>query len=106
MKKIFTKIMLMIGVIILLNACNDTDNAEVGKRAKEVAVQYMKNEKNINFVPKDVEITSAIGEGTVWVDGYNKDEPNEKYSVTINYENNKYSVGGVGSGDEVKTEEE
>ncbi|PFP22718.1 hypothetical protein COJ96_25120 [Bacillus sp. AFS073361] len=89
-----------------MNSCNHIEKDTISKRAKETAVEFMKEKENINFVPKDVEYTNAVGGGTVWVEGYDKEEPSQKYSVTVNYEDDKYTVGGVGSGDEVKTDQE
>lgn len=89
-----------------MSACNKQDQEEITKKAKQVAVDFMKSEESIDFVPEEIEFTSAIGGGTVWVEGYNKNNPSEEYSVTVNYDDNNYEVGGVGTGQEVEFEEE
>lgn len=99
-------ILFTIGVAILLSACNKQDQEEIAEKAKQVAVDFMKSEESIDFVPEEVEFTSAIGGGTVWVEGYNEDNPSEVYSVTVNYDDNNYEVGSVATGQEVEVEEE
>lgn len=94
-----------IGVFLLLSGCNTSDKDEIEVKAKEVAIEFMKNQENINFVPDEVEFTTAIGGGTVWVYGHNKDNKAEEFSVTVNYDEDSYTVGGIGTGETVEEEE-
>jgi hypothetical protein len=94
----------MIGVTVSLTACNNESRKEISDKAKEVAIEYIKNEENRALVVEGVEFTSAIGGGTVWIDGYYEDDPSENVSVTVNYGDNGYSVGGTATGDIVEPE--
>ncbi|MCC5804667.1 hypothetical protein [Rossellomorea vietnamensis] len=98
MLKAILKTIVIIGVILSLVSCSNDNKDEIATKAKSVAVDYMKEEQNIIFVPEDVEFTSAIGGGTLWVNGYDKQAPSDKYSVTINYKDNEFEVGGIGKG--------
>ncbi|RID82397.1 hypothetical protein D1953_18100 [Peribacillus asahii] len=56
------------------------------------------------FIPNgEYEFTSAIGGGSIDIEGYYKDNPSEGASVTIfyNYEKGEYRGGGFAYGDVV-----
>lgn len=81
----------------LMNGCaeDNKDRDAISTKASEVAIQYIQKEYNRTMVIEDVEFTSAIGGGTVFVNGHFEDKPKEKVSVTIDHQND-YEVEGVG----------
>jgi hypothetical protein len=99
------KLVLIVCTSFMLTACNGEDKDEVVKKATEEAINYAKEIKGKEFVPNgEYELTSAIGGGTVWIDGYFKDNPSERVDVTIdyNYEEDRYKGSGFGYGEVVE----
>ncbi|MFJ7745335.1 hypothetical protein [Peribacillus sp. NPDC097295] len=104
MHKIVIKLLLVLGVVFLMTGCGE-DKKEITEKANEAAINYLKEEKDIAFEPESIEFTSAIGGGTVSVNGYDKTTL-EKYNVYVNYGDEKgYWISGYGTGEEVETEE-
>lgn len=68
---------------------------EISKLASAVAATYMKDEEDVNFVPKDVEFLGGEDLSTVLVHGYaNGKEKKKEVSVTADY--GDYRVTGYG----------
>lgn len=62
------------------------DKKEISKLALAVAATYMKDEEDIDFVPKDVEFLGGEHLSTVLVHGYaNGKEKKKEVSVTVDY---------------------
>lgn len=62
------------------------DKKEIEKTASAVAATYMKDEEDIDFVPKDVEFLGGEDLSTVLVHGYAKEKDKKKeMSVTVDY---------------------
>lgn len=91
----------------MLTACNGEDKDEVVKKATEEAIDYAKEIEGKEFVPNgEYEFTSAIGGGTIWIDGHYKDNPSERVVVTIgyNYEEDRYEGEAFGYGEPIEEE--
>ena len=102
--KILIILLLVLGVVFLMTGCGE-DKKEITENANKAAINYLKEEKDIVFEPESIEFTSAIGGGTVSVNGYDKTTL-EKYNVYVNYGDEKgYWVSGYSTGEEVETEE-
>ncbi len=70
------------------------DKSEIEQMAENVAVQYMKVEREIEFVTTDVEILGGDDLGRVLVHGYNE-ESKKEMSVMMDYKDN-YRVTSIG----------
>ncbi|AUO14173.2 MULTISPECIES: hypothetical protein [Priestia] len=75
-------IFLLLLVIVGCQKEGQMDKKEIEKTASAVAATYMKDEENIDFVPKDVEFLGGEDLSTVLVHGYAKDK---EMSVTVDY---------------------
>ncbi|MGG2087238.1 hypothetical protein ABFY59_09575 [Priestia aryabhattai] len=64
----------------------EMDKKEISKLASAVAATYMKDEKDIDFVPKDVKFLGGEDLSTVLVHGYTNGKKKKKeVSVTVDY---------------------
>lgn len=89
-------IFLLLLVIVGCEKEEHMDKKEVGELASEVAATYMKDEKNIKFVPKDVEFLGREDLSTVMVHGYSEENDKKvEMSVTVDY-GDDYRVTGYG----------
>lgn len=79
-------IFLLLLVIVGCQKEGQMDKKEIEKTASAVAATYMKDEENIDFVPKDVEFLGGEDLSTVLVHGYAEDKDKKKeMSVTVDY---------------------
>lgn len=75
---------------------DEMDKKEISKLASAVAATYMKDEGDIDLVPKDVEFLGGEDLSTVLVHGYAKGKEKKKeMSVTVDY-GDDYRVTGYG----------
>ncbi|MBZ6486449.1 hypothetical protein CCZ20_22350 [Priestia aryabhattai] len=64
----------------------EMNKKEISKLASAVAATYMKDEEDVNFVPKDVEFLGGEDLSTVLVHGYaNSKEKKKEVFVTVDY---------------------
>ncbi|PVE71136.1 hypothetical protein [Priestia megaterium] len=91
--------LIAIFLLLLVAGCqneDEMDKKEISKLASEVAATYMKDEEDIDFVPKDVEFLGGEDLSTVLVHGYAKGKDKKKeMSVTVDY-GDDYRVTGYG----------
>ncbi|XIH54605.1 hypothetical protein C1N61_17935 [Priestia aryabhattai] len=73
-------------ILFLHKPSIEMNKKEISKLASAVAATYMKDEEDIDFVPKDVELLGGKGVSTVLVHGYaNGKEKKKEVSVTVDY---------------------
>jgi len=91
--------LIAIFLLLLVAGCQNKDGMdkkEISKLAPAVAATYMKDEKDIDFVPKDVEFLGGEDLSTVLVHGYAKGKDKKiEMSVTVDY-GDDYRVTGYG----------
>ncbi|MED5245854.1 hypothetical protein [Priestia sp. LL-8] len=81
-----TAILLLLLVIVGCQKEGQMDKQEIEKIASAVAATYMKDEKDIDFVPKGVEFLGGEDLSTVLVHGYAKVKGKKtEMSVTVDY---------------------
>ncbi|USK35851.1 hypothetical protein LIT25_11425 [Bacillus sp. F19] len=73
------------------------EKKEIEEMATNVAIEYMLVEEDIDLVVTDVQITND-DVGVAFVNGYEKNDKKEEYSVMVNYLND-FEVEGYGSGE-------
>lgn len=73
-------------ILFLHKPSIEIDKKEISKLASAVEATYMKDEKNIDFVPKDVEFLGGEDLSTVLGHGYaNGKEKKKEVSVAVDY---------------------
>ncbi|WP_141769914.1 hypothetical protein [Bacillus massilinigeriensis] len=85
-KKLLILLSLTLSILIVGCGKTDSDNPEIIKKVKQVAVEYIHEEEGRTLVPDKVEFTTAVGGGSCWVTGHYKDKPSEKVTVAISYD--------------------
>ncbi|MED3879854.1 hypothetical protein [Priestia megaterium] len=89
-------ILLLLLIIVGCQKEEHMDKQEIEKIASAVAATYMKDEEDIDFVPKDVEFLGGEDLSTVLVHGHAKDKDKKKeMSVMVDY-GDDYRVTGYG----------
>lgn len=92
---IFTILLLIIGYIsYTMYNKNITQD-----KASKVAINHMKDKKNIDLVVTKVEILHGVRDGFIDVEGYSKNDKKKVIRVTINKTQN-YLVSGWGFKDQ------
>lgn len=84
--------------MIILSACQSQgeDKDQIVKKSSELAIKFLKDKENVNFLVDDYEFTSAIGGGSIFINGHDKNKPSEELTVTVSYtKEGSYEVGGV-----------
>lgn len=86
--------------IFIISGCGregGMEKKEIEEMATNVAIEYMLVEEDIDLVVTDVQITND-DVGVAFVNGYEKNDKKEEYSVMVNYLND-FEVEGYGSGE-------
>ncbi|WP_051865667.1 hypothetical protein [Metabacillus indicus] len=97
-KKIFISFLFMVTIISGCGKEGGMEKKEIKKMASNVAKEYMLVEEDIDLVVTDVQITND-DVGVAFVNGYEKNDKTEEYSVMINYLND-FEVEGYGDAKE------
>lgn len=87
--------------ILLIAGCNKEagmDKKYIEETALNVAAEYMLVEEDIDFVVTDVQITKE-NVGVAFVNGYEKNDKDKKYSVMVDYRAD-FDIGGYGETDD------
>lgn len=94
------KAALISSVFLILSACglSHSEKEDIIKKSSQVAIEYIKKNEKKDLVVDNVEFTSAIGGGSVFVHGHLKDKKKEKYSVSVSYQQD-YKVQSIGYGE-------
>lgn len=87
-------IFLLLLIVVGCQKEGTMDKKEIEQTASDVAVTYMKDEENIDFVPKDVEFLGGEDLSTVLVHGHTKGNK-KAMSVTVDY-GDDYKVTSIG----------
>ncbi|WP_409405443.1 hypothetical protein [Priestia megaterium] len=83
-------------ILFLHKPSVEMDKKEISKLASAVAATYTKDEKDIDFVPKDVEFLGGEDLSTVLGHGYAKGKDTKtEMSVTVDY-GDDYRLTGYG----------
>ncbi|OIK08823.1 hypothetical protein [Bacillus sp. MUM 13] len=89
----------LISVFILLVGCQDKvdgmNKQEVEKTARHVASEYLLMEEKREFIPTETEFHEEVAPNIVYVNGYYKDNKNDKMFVMIDFKN-EYNVDAYG----------
>lgn len=74
------------------------DKEQVGKVASKVAQNFIEQKENRKFVVTDIQFPDNSDANVIFVDGYYKDNKNEKVEVMVEQgeEENDFKVAGIG----------
>jgi hypothetical protein len=82
----------MLIMIVLLGGCqnvNKSENENLMQEAKNLAIQYFKDEYGLDVEITDQEKLAEYISPQITMKGYVKDKPEESFNISVDYEDKK-----------------